>query len=104
MTSGIEPLEVEPIAGVLQEVTVRFREEICPLVKTSMDDIRAIPHGFELPFASLIMGLVIDEDEVPLTKGVWVDVEVIMGLQTGLNRFDHLEICTMVLISLLKLK
>ena len=66
--------------GILQEVTVRVSKEIFHLAKTSMDDIRAIPHGFELPFSSLIVGLVIDEDKVPLTKGASVDMGVIMGL------------------------
>ena len=64
-TSGVESLEVEPIVRILQEATIRVSKEICPLVKTSMDDIRAIPHGFELPFASLIMGLVVNKDKVP---------------------------------------
>ena len=45
-----------------------------------MDEIRAIPHGFKLPFFILIVGLVIDEDKVPLAKGAWVDVGVIMEL------------------------
>ena len=63
--------------GILQEATIRVSKEICPLVKTSMDDIRAIPHGFKLPFSSFIMGLVINKEEVPLMKGAWVDVGVI---------------------------
>ena len=56
-----------------------------------MDDIRAIPHGFELPFLSLIMGLIIDEDKVPLTKGAWEDVGFIMGLRLGHSLFNNLE-------------
>ena len=80
MNSGVKPLEVETIAGILQEVTVRVSKEIFPLAETSMDDIRAIPHGFKLPFSSLIMGLIIEEEKVPLVKGAWVDVGVIMGL------------------------
>ena len=66
----IESLEVEPIVRILREVTVGVIEEIFPLAQTSMEDIRAIPHGFKLPFSSLIMGLVIDEDEVSLAQGV----------------------------------
>ena len=77
---GIESLEVEPIVGILQEVTIKVRKEICPLDEASMDDIRVIPHGFELPFSTLIMGFVIDEDKVPIAKGGWVDVGIIMGL------------------------
>ena len=75
MTSGIEHIELEPIVGILQEVTVGVSKEVFPLFETLMDDIRAIPHGFKLSFSSLIMGLVINEDQVPLTKGTWVDVE-----------------------------
>ena len=59
-TSGIESLEVDPIVGIVEEVTVIVYKDICPLVETSMDDIRDIPHGLELPFSSLIMGLVIE--------------------------------------------
>ena len=104
MTSGIEPLEVEPIAGILQEVNIRVSKEIFSLSETSMDDIRSIPHEFELPFSSLITGLVINEDEVPFTKVAWVDVGVIMGLQLDLSCFDHLDSSMTILISLLKHK
>ena len=55
--------------GILQEEIFIVSNDICPLIDTSMDDIRAIPHGFKLPFSSLIMGLVVNEDEVPLAKG-----------------------------------
>ena len=50
MSLVIEPLEVEPIAEILQEVAIKVSEDICPLVEASMDDIWAIPHGFKLPF------------------------------------------------------
>ena len=50
MTSSIELLEVEPIAGILQEVTVGVCEEKFLLAETSMDGIWAIPHGIKLPF------------------------------------------------------
>ena len=63
---GIESLEVDPIAIILQEVIVIVSKDISPLVETWMDDIMAIPHGFKLPFSSIIMGLVIYEDKVPL--------------------------------------
>ena len=66
--------------GILQEATFRVSEEICLLAETMIDDISAMPHGFEIPFSIIIMGLVIDEDEVPLTKGAWVDVGFVMGL------------------------
>ena len=59
---GIQSLEVEPVVGILQEGTVIFNEEICTLVETSMDDIRAIPHGIKFSFPYLIIGLVVDED------------------------------------------
>ena len=54
---GIKYLKVEPIAGILQEVTIRVSKEVLPLIEESMDDIRAIPHGFKHPFLSVIMGL-----------------------------------------------
>ena len=72
---GIKYLEVEPITSFIQEATARVSDEICPLAETSMDDIRAIPHGFKLSFSSLIMVLVVNENQVPLAKGTWVDVE-----------------------------
>ena len=101
---GIESLEVDPIAGILQEETIEVSKDMCPLSKTSMDDIRAIQHGFKLPFSNFIMGLVIEKDEFPLVKGMGVDMAVIMGLRLGLSRFDHLERITMVIISLFKHK
>ena len=66
-----------------------------------VDEVRAITHGFELQFYSLIMGLVMDEHEAPLTKGLWVDMGVIMG---HLICFDHLESSMTTLISLFKHK
>ena len=38
MTSSIELLEVEPIAGILQEAIVRVSEEIFPLVDKLLPD------------------------------------------------------------------
>ena len=61
-TSGIEPLKVEPVARILKEVAVRVSKDICPLVGAAVDDIWAIPHGFELPFSQLIIGLVVNKD------------------------------------------
>ena len=55
-------------------------KEICPLTEIPMDDVRAMPHGFDLPFSSIIIGLIVDKDEVPLVKYVWVEVGVIMVL------------------------
>ena len=77
---GIESLKVELVAWIPEDETIGVSEEVCPLTKTSMDDIRALPHGFKIPFSNLIMGLVIDNDEPPLVKGTWVDMGVIMGL------------------------
>ena len=57
-----------------------FGKEIFPFAETSMDDIRAIPHGFKILFSSLVVGLVINDDKVPLAKVAWVDVGFIMGL------------------------
>ena len=33
---SVEFLEVEPIAGVLQELSIKFNEEVCPLTKTKV--------------------------------------------------------------------
>ena len=88
-TLGVESLKVYPIAGILKEATIGVNEEICPLSKTSMDDIRAIPHGFKLPFSSLIMDLVVNDDKAPLAKGVWVDMGFIMVLRLSLSCFNH---------------
>ena len=103
-TLGIEPLEVESIAGILQEVVVGVSKDICPLVEVVMDDVWDVLHGSKLPFPYLIIGLIIDEDKVSLTKGARVDMGVKMGLRPGLRCFDNLERFTMVLISLFKHK
>ena len=50
VTSGIEPLEVDPIARILQEVAVRVNQDVFPLAKAPMDEIWAIPHGIKLSF------------------------------------------------------
>ena len=34
--SGIDSLEVEPIAWLLQESTIRVSEEVCPLAETKV--------------------------------------------------------------------
>ena len=78
VTSGIEPLKVEPIVGILQEVVVGVHKDICPLSEVVMDDIWAIPHGFKLPFSQLIIGLVINEDQITFVKGARVDLGVKM--------------------------
>ena len=85
MTSGIEPLEVDPIVGILQQVVIGFSKDICSISKTSMYDICAISHGIKLPFPYLIIGLVINEEFVILAKGALVDVGVIMGLRPSLQ-------------------
>ena len=33
---SIKYLEVEPVAGVLQELSIRVNEEVCPLAKTKV--------------------------------------------------------------------
>ena len=76
VTSGVEPIEVEPVAGILQEVAIWVTKDIFPLTKAAMDDISVVPHGFKLPFSQLIVGLVINEDQIAFTKGVRVDMGV----------------------------
>ena len=75
-----------------------------PLFDKMMDDIRDIPHGFKLSFSIIIMGLILNGDEIPLLKFVWVDMGVIMGLLPGLRCFDNLENSAMVLIGFFKHK
>ena len=50
VTLGIEPLEVEPIVGILQEVAVKLTKDVCPLAKTYMDDVWVVGHRIKLPF------------------------------------------------------
>ena len=78
VTSGIEPLEVEPIARILQEVAIQVNKNICPLVEVVLGDIWTVPHGLEIPFSQLIIGLVVNKDQIAFTKGVRVDMGVKM--------------------------
>ena len=34
--SSVKSLEVEPVAGILQELSIRVNEEVCPLAKTKV--------------------------------------------------------------------
>ena len=103
-TLVIEPLEVYPIMGILQEATFIVINHIFPLSMTSMDDIRAIPHGLKLPFSILIKGFIVNEYMVPLTKGAWVNMGVIMALQLSLSCFNYLESSMKILIGSFKNK
>ena len=78
VTSGVQPLEVDPIVGILQEVSIRVSKNICALSKVAVDDMWVIPHGFQLPFSHLIIGLVINEDKISLTEGERVNMGVKM--------------------------
>ena len=60
--SGVEPLEVEPIVGIFQEVAIQVNKNIFPLAKAMVDDIWTIPQGLKLPFSQLIIGLDVNED------------------------------------------
>ena len=40
----VKCLEVEPIAGVLQELFIRFNEGVFPFSEAMVDDLWAIPH------------------------------------------------------------
>ena len=42
--SGIESLEVEPITGVLQELSIKVNKGVCPSYEAMVDDVWAIPH------------------------------------------------------------
>ena len=77
-TSTIELLEVEPIARILQEVAIGVSKNVCPLAKEVENYIWVIPHGFELTFSQLIIGLVVNKDHVTFVKGARVDMGVKM--------------------------
>ena len=57
---SVKFLEVEPIAGVLQELSIIVDEGVCPFTKAMVDDVRAIPHWLKLSFAQIIIGFVVD--------------------------------------------
>ena len=50
----------EPIAGVLQELSIKVNEGVFPFSEEMVDDLWAIPHWLELDFAQFIVGFVID--------------------------------------------
>ena len=74
VTSGIEPLEVDPVTRTIQEVVIQLSEDLCPLDEASMEDIWVVPHRFKLPFSQLIIGLIINEDQIAFAKGAMVDM------------------------------
>ena len=74
-TSSIEPIEVKPVARILQEVAIGVIKNICPLGNTVTDDIWVVPHGLNHPVSQLIIGLVVNEDHITFTKGVRVNME-----------------------------
>ena len=78
VTSGIEPLEVELVAGIIQEVLVRVSKDICSLVEEAVYDIWVVPHIFKIPFSQLIIGLVVNEDHISFAKGERVGMGVTM--------------------------
>ena len=53
-------LKVEPIVGVLQELSIRVNEGVCPFSEAMVDNVWAIPHLLELSFAQFIVGLIVD--------------------------------------------
>ena len=62
MTLGIEPLEVDPIARILQEVAVRVNKNVLSLFDALMDIIWSIPHGIKIPFSQFIISLIIGKN------------------------------------------
>ena len=83
-------------------VDVLNRREGMPLIEVVFDDRRYFPHVLEFSLAKLIVSLVIDKDKVPFFKGVWVDMDVIMGFRPMLGVFDRLECDVMILIFFFK--
>ena len=73
---GIKSLEVDPVAGILQKLSIRVNKNVCPLAKAVVNGIWVIPHRFKLPFSQVIVGLVIHEDHITFAKGV-------RGVSTG---------------------
>ena len=41
---SVESLEVEPIVGILQELSIRVNKGVCPFSEATVDDVWAIPH------------------------------------------------------------
>ena len=41
---SVKSLEVEPVAGVLQELSIRVNKGVFPFSEATVDDIWAIPH------------------------------------------------------------
>ena len=74
----IESLEADPIAGVLQEISIRVSNDVYPLAEVVENDVWDVPHGFELTFSQLIIGLVINKDHTTFDKGTRVDMGVKM--------------------------
>ena len=78
VSSDIEPLEVDPVTGILQELVVGVIKNIFLLAKAMVEDIWVIPHGFKIPFSQLIIGLVVNEDQISFAKDARVDMGVKM--------------------------
>ena len=102
VSSGVEYLEVEPIAGILQEAAIRVGKNTCPLFEAVVDDIWAVIHLFKLPFPQLIIGFVVNKDQIAFAKGVRVDMEVKMRLRPIFSCFNCLEGSVTVLIGIFK--
>ena len=41
---SIKYLEVDPVARVLQELSIRVNKGVCPFSKAMVDDIWVVPH------------------------------------------------------------
>ena len=41
---SVKSLEVDPITGVLQELSIRVNKGVCPFFEAMVDDVWAIPH------------------------------------------------------------
>jgi hypothetical protein len=65
-----------------------------------LDDIGVVPHGLKLSSTKLIMGLVVNKDEITFAEWVRVDVTVIVGFQMLFGSFNVIEGSTMVLVCL----
>ena len=44
----VELLEVKAVDGVSEASLVRFRQDVCPLLETMLNDVGSFPQGFKL--------------------------------------------------------
>ena len=48
---GIKSIGVEPIAGIIQEFSIKVSKNVCPLIEAVVNDVWFVSHGLELSFS-----------------------------------------------------